>query len=394
MSSSNSDKSKRGNSLQRVLAYLFELCKDLDYIQDFKDNYSIGMPGFADSNQFKAPYIITFDDGSEWIIYTTTSFRGDRIKGQYWDAMNIKQLNHNVVDAYLVYPDSLNESDKHDFESRDNKIHNNGEYATIDALLSQDSFFNRIEQYALRSLTPNQQRDRKGNNFEKRVSATLSNPCNLEKWLTQDPMLEGLHYQLFDQIVTAFNLDRTRVKSIYSTSEKSEIGLLPSGGPVKTDVLTKVTYNDDSIEYFTISCKRSSSSSVSVHQFSADTFADVLDSNNTELRRTLNEFQRCGNRSDMLPQDVQILENELQPHLLALCQWALGGVGGDGDPATQWAKHILVYDNNNESVAIHSIDDYCQRLLLDCTRAFKTPFSWTYQGTRGTNIQLKCPLNL
>ena len=153
MSSSNSDRNKRGNSLQRVLAYLFELCKSLDYIQDFKDNYSIGKPGFSDSNQFKAPYVITFDDGTEWIVFTTTSLR-DRIKGQYWDALNIKQLDNNVKYAYLVYPDSLNTDDKHAFVAKDNKIHTNGEYATIDALLSQDSFFNRIEQYAKSAKRP------------------------------------------------------------------------------------------------------------------------------------------------------------------------------------------------------------------------------------------------
>lgn len=394
MSSSNSDKSKRGNSLQRVLSYLFELCKSIDYIEDFKDNYSIGKPGYSDSNQFKAPYLITFEDGTEWIVYTTTSFRSDRIKGQYWDALNIKQLNHNVKDAYLVYPDSLAANDKHDFEIRDSKIHTNGEFATIDALLSQDSFFNRIEQYALSSLTPNQQRDRKGNNFEKRVSATLSNPCNLDKWVTQDPMLEGLHYHLFEQIVTAFNLDRTKVKNIYSTCDKKEIGLLPSGGPVKTDVLTKIIYTDNTAEYFTISCKRSSNKSVSIHQYTADKFADVLDINNSELRRTLNEFQRCGNKSGMTEQDIQILQTELQPHLMELCQWALGGIGGDGNPGTQWARYILVYDNNVEDIIIHTIDDYCCKLLQDSNRTFNTPFSWTYQGTRGTNIQLKCPINL
>lgn len=393
MSSSNSDRNKRGNSLQRVLAYLFELCKSLDYIQDFKDNYSIGKPGFSDSNQFKAPYVITFDDGTEWIVFTTTSLR-DRIKGQYWDALNIKQLDNNVKYAYLVYPDSLDTDDKHAFVAKDNKIHTNGEYATIDALLSQDSFFNRIEQYALRALTPNQQRDRKGNNFEKRVSATLSNPYNLEKWILQDSALEGLHYHIFEQIVTLFNLDRTRVKNIYSTCDKKEIGLLPSGGPVKTDVLTKVTYVDDTTEFFTISCKRSSNNSVSVHQYSADTFADVLDPNNSELRRTLNEFQLCGNKSDMIPQDIQILEAELQPHLMKLCQWALAGIGGDGNPDTQWAHFILIYDNNSENIAIHTTDDYCCKLLADSKRTFNTPFSWTYQGTRGTNIQLKCPLNL
>ncbi|MDD6712231.1 MAG: MspI family type II restriction endonuclease [Sharpea porci] len=391
MSSSNSDKSKRGNSLQRVMSYLFELSQSLGYIKEYESNYSVGKPGYLDSNQFKAPYIITFNDNTEWIVYTTTSFRGDRIKGQYWDAQNIKELNDNVKKAFLVYPDSLNEADKHDFVTRDKKIHSKGEYATIDALLSQDSFFNRIEQYALHSLTPGQQKDKEGNNFEKRVVATLSNPINLEKWKTQDPMIEGLHFHMFEKIINIFNLDRTKVKAINSTNI---IEKLPSGGNPKTDVLTKVTYDNESVEYFTISCKRCSSKNVSVHQYSADKFADVLDPKNSELRRTLNEFQQCGNKSGMAKQDIQILKDELKPHLMKLCRWALGGIGGDGNPETQWAQFILVYDNNSEDFTIHTTDDYCTKLLADNKRTFDTPFSWTYQGKRGTNIQLKCPINL
>lgn len=392
MPASNSDRNKRGTSLQRVLTYMMKLCEELGYISSYEEGYKIGMPGYTDQNQFKAPYRIEFSDDTEWIVYTTTSLR-DRIKEQYWDSFNIKQLNSQITEAYLVYPDSLEDSDRRTFESKNNKIQNNGEYSSLDALVSQDTFFNRIEAYAIRALTPNQQRDIKGNNFEKRVAATLKNPCNFEKWKTDDPMLEGLHYSLFLRIIDTFGINPSNVKSIDSTSDKTVIGLLPSGGPVKTDVLTTVTYNDDSIEYYTISCKRSSNSNVSVHQYSADTFSDVLDSNNAELRRVLNEFQRCGNKRDMDPDDAIILEREIHPHIQALCEWAIAGIGGEGNPDTQWANYILIYDNNDESFAIHTSQDYCQKLALDCTRTFGTPFSWTYQGTRGTNIQLKCPLD-
>lgn len=393
MASSNSDKQKRGNSLKRVLKYMMELCKELGYITDYETNYKLGMPGYTDQNQFKASYKITFDDNSEWIVYTTTSLR-ERIKEQYWDSLNLKKLNAQITEAYLVYPDSLDDSDKREFVAKNNKIQNNGEFSTLEAVISQDSFFNRIEEYATRMLTPNQQRDKKGNNFEKRVAAILKNPCNLEKWKNQDNMLEGLHYKMFEDIMNMFGINRSSVERIDSTSDKKIIGLLPSGGPVKTDVLTTVTHKDGTVEYYTISCKRSSASSVSIHQYSANAFADVLDSTNSELRRVLNEFQKCGNKRDMDKADADLLQKEIQPHILDLCKWALGGVGGEGNPDTQWAKYILVYDNTNERITMHTIDDYSQKLANDSTRAFNTPFSWSYQGTRGTNIQLSCPLYL
>lgn len=390
---SNADKTKRGNSLKRVLVYMMKLCEELGYISSFEENYKKGRPGYTDQNQFKAPYKITFSDNTEWLVFSTTSLR-DRIKEQYWDTFNLKELNPNISEAYLVYPDGLDTSDKQAFISKNTKIQNGGEFSPLNALMSQESFFNRIEAYALRTLSPGQQKDRKGNNFEKRISSILNNPCNFDKWKNNDPVLEGLHYITFEEIVTKFGLIQNEVASIKATSDKTVIGLLPSGGPVKTDVLVTVAYEDGSSKYFTISCKRTNQSSVSVHQYSADAFANVLDSTDIDLRRVLNAFQTCGNKKDMNPADIQLLESKLQPLILNLCRWALGGIGGEGNPDTQWANYILAYDNNTESISIHTTDEYCTILANDSTRTFNTPFSWTYQGTRGTNIQLKCPIFL
>ena len=392
MSASNSDRNKRGNSLKRVLKYLMKLCEELGYISSYVTSYKVGKSGYSDHKQFKAAYKITFSDGNEWIAFTTTSLK-DRIKEQYWDSLNIKEINPNVKQAFLVYPDSLNESDRHEFESKNKKIQNHGEYSTLDALVSQDSFFNRIEEYALKSYSPSKQREKKGNNFEKRIAATLKNPCNLKKWKMNDSMLEGLHYSLFYDIISIFGLNPSHIERIDSTSDKTKIGLLPSGGPAKTDVLTTVTYDNGTVETYTISCKRSSNSEVSVHQYSADTFADILDPNNAELRRVLNCFQTYGNRKEMNSTDVIVLEQEIHPHIMKLCEWAIAGIGGEGDPETQWANYILIYDNNNESYHINTTRDYCS-LLANLPRrphaGFNTPFTWSYQGTRGTNIQLSC----
>ena len=111
MPASNSDKNKRGNSLKRVMAYMMRLCEELGYISSFEEGYTIGMPGYTDQNQFKASYRIEFTDDTEWIVYTTTSLR-ERIKEQYWDSYHIKNLNQQITEAYLVYPDGLEVSDR------------------------------------------------------------------------------------------------------------------------------------------------------------------------------------------------------------------------------------------------------------------------------------------
>lgn len=392
---SNSDKTRRGNSLKRVLAYMMKLCKELGYITSFEENYKKGRPGYRDQNQFKAPYKISFSDNTEWLIFSTTSLR-DRIKEQYWDTFNLKELNPAISEAYLVYPDGLDPSDKQAFVSKNNKIQNRGEFSPLTALMSQESFFNRIEEHALQSLTDAQKRERKGNNFEKRIASILRNPCNFEKWKTNDPVLEGLHYTTFEKIVTKLNLARADVAKIDATSDKSVIGLLPSGGPAKTDVLVTVAYEDGTSKHFTISCKRTKDpkKKISVHQYSADSFANVLDPTDTEFQRVLNSFQTCGNKKDMNSADIQLLENKLQPLIPDLCHWALGGIGGEGGSDKQWAYYILAYDNSTESFTIHTTDEYCNALVAESSGTFGTPFSWTYQGRRGTNIQLKCKIFL
>ncbi len=392
MPETNIEKSRRGNSFQRVLKYLMDLCKELGYISSFEQNYKIGMPGYDDQNQFKAPYKIGFEDGTEWLLFTTTSLR-DRIKEQYWDSFNIKQLNSKITNSYLVFPDNLDYTDRKSFESKNNKIQSHGEYSSLNALVSQEKLFNLIEAYALKSLPESSQRAKKGLNFEKWVASTLSNQCNLEKWKTNDPSLEGLHYNLFTSVLNVFELDPLKVKNIYSTSDKDIIGRLPNGGDVKTDILTKVTFDDDTVKYYTISSKKSSRSSVSIHQRHSETFADVLDKNNAELRRVLSEFQRCGNKKDMDPHDTTILEEKIHKYIHALCEWAVTGIGEKVDnPATQYAKYILFYNIKDSSFTIHTSDYYCKKLELDCSRAFGTPFSWSYQGERGTNIQLTAPI--
>lgn len=195
-------------------------------------------------------------------------------------------------------------------------------------------------------------------------------------------------------IVECFELNASDVSKIDATSDKKIIGRLPSGGNPKTDVLVTVSHTDGSTEHFTISCKRSSDASVSVHQYNANTFADVLDKDNDQLRRLLLYFQKCGNLRDFGEENREALTKELKPYVEKLSLWVLGGQGGDGDPETQNAEYILTYDNNNGSALITRIEAYYRHLVEGgIIGHFGTPFSWTYPSKRrGQDIQLKCKI--
>lgn len=74
--------------------------------------------------------------------------------------------------------------------------------------------------------------------------------------------------------------------------------------------------------------------------------------------------------------------------------WVLGGVGGGGNPNRQWANFILTYDNSDDTVRIHTLEEYYEILISNGTRGnFGTSFSWTYPSKkRGQSIQLKCKI--
>jgi len=391
---SNADKAKHGKSAQDSLANILKRSKDAEYIVKVKGEYRIGKKGYGNSKQFYAPFLIIFDDESKWVLFTTTSMRTDRIKGQQWDAVNLREIDPLITHIYLVYPDGISDNIKKEFLRQNKKYKDREEYSAIDAIVSQDEVSNLIEAYAIRNKNSGQIKDIQGNSFEGRVADILSFTSNLEKWKSGNRTIEGMHYDIFKNIVECFGIKSSDTHSISATSDKKKIGRLPSGGNPKTDVLVTVTYTNGTQEHFTISCKRSSDKSVSVHQYNADTFANVLDKDNIHLRKLLERFQTCGNLRDFGKENQEELTTELAPYVEKLSLWVLGGKGGDGDPETQNAEFILTYDNNDGSSTINRVEKYYRHLVDEGVNGhFGTPFSWTYPSKRkGQDIQLKCKI--
>lgn len=391
MAFSNADKSRHGRSAQDSLLSILQRCKSLGYIVDFIEEYRLGKAGFTNRKQFYAPFLITFFDNIKWVLFTTTSMRTDRIKGQQWDATNLKEIDNQIAAAYLVYPDGVSEQINHEFLRQNQKYRNKEEYSAIDAIVSQEEINNMIEAYALQNKTAGQKKDIQGNNFESRVADILSFRQNLIKWQNNDNTIEGMHYDLFFNVVECFGLDKNKVQSITATSNSKKIGRLPSGGKPKTDVLATVSYCDGSSDKtFTVSCKRTSKKEVSVHQYPANTFAKVINPDDVVLKNLLEKFQERGNLRDFGLENGIALEKALKPYLEKLSLWVLGGFGGDGN-ICQCASYILTYDNQTNSSRIHKTVDYYKCLLNAGVKGhFGTLFKWTFaSGQRGKSIQLK-----
>lgn len=392
MAFTNADKQQHGQSAQESLESILEHCKDAGYLKSIIKPFRIGKSGYNNDKQFYAPFLIEFKDETKWALFTTTSMRTDRIKGQQWDAINLKEIEASIKKVYLIYPDAA--SGESEFVRQNMKYANNDEYSAIDAVISQNQVANFIEAYAIKDKNDGQIKDIQGNSFENRVAAILSYPENLRKWKTNAATLEGMHFGLFKYIVDYFELDSDDIREIKATSDKRIIGKLPSGGNPKTDVLVEITNNEGYIAYYTISCKRSSDKSVSVHQYTADAFANVLDPENQELRILLNEFQSAGSLSAFGEENCSLLTERLKPYLKKLSLWVLGGVGGGGNPTTQCADFILTYDNNDDTATMHRLTSYYEMLVnKGVSGSFGTLFSWTYPSKRrGESIQLKCKI--
>lgn len=391
MALTNGEKNKHGLSAEASLQKIIEELKANNYINDFTINYRAGIDEYKNKKQFYCPFLIEFADKKEWALFSTTSMRTDRIKGQQWDAINLKQINSAIDKVYLVYPNGLAYNETCSFEVQNGKYESHYEFSAIDAVISQKTLYKLAEAYAQKDFKLGTVKAQQGNNFEGRVANTLSYDSNFEKWKNNDTTIEGMYYDLFLQIVDKFHLPKDSVASISATSDKKIIGRLPSGGNPKTDVLVTVKYTNNETEYYTISCKRSSEDKVSVHQYTADAFADVLDKENDKLRRMLKLFQDCANLRDMGKENVDSLTECLAPYTKKLLMWVLGGFGGEQSNNYQCAKYIVTYDNSTDTASVHSTSEYCDLLCeQNITGNFGTPFSWTYPSKqRGKYIQLK-----
>lgn len=394
MAFSNQEKSQHGKNAQANLSTLLNSCKKNNYIENFKSNYRVGKDGYTNKTQFYAPFIISFANGENWILFSTTSMRTDRIKGQQWDAYNLKNINPLITKAFLVYSDDVSKKDIEEFERQNKKYLSKTEYSCIDEILSQDKLFNLIEKNATLSCNNGQIKDIQGRNFETRIALCLSCADNLKKWKNSDKTITGIHFPIFESILNSLNLEKELIQNIDATTDKKIIGKLPSNGNPKTDVYVKITFSDSTTKTITISCKRSSSEKVSVHQYSANSFSEILDSTNQTLNKLLQSFQETPSLSAFGEKNIEDLTKELKPYNDKLAKWVLAGVGGYGDPDRHWATHILTYDNNSNSISFHSIDEYINLLNQNnITGNFGTYFSWTYPSKqRGKSIQLKCKI--
>ncbi|MDE7254404.1 MAG: MspI family type II restriction endonuclease [Acetatifactor sp.] len=385
--SDNTEKSNRGRSGQENLKDIIESLQAKDYIVSYETDYRDGYKGF-DPKQFFFQYLIEYENKEIWILHSTTSIRSDRMNIQQWNAEHLKRLNGYIKKAYVVYPNGLSDQELRNAKNYQDKLEEGIQYSAVDGVVSQSEMYSIVERYALELLgSKGKALAKRGNNFESWVTEILNSTENFLKWKNNDPIKTGFVYDIFIRLVENMDLKKQDVVSINATND---VPRLPSGGKAKTDILVTVDTFDG--EYtFTYSCKKTGSDWVSAHEYSADQFVDTLGIDDPGLVVALNDFQTCGTIEKLPKPSYEALSRRLSAYNEKLNKWVLGGIGGQGDPETQWAHNIITYNENTASFKIESIDDYVESLeRKGMTGNFGTLFRWTYpSGGLGKRIQLK-----
>ncbi len=385
--SDNTEKSNRGVSGQENLKDIIESLQARDYIVSYQMDYRDGYKGF-DRKQFFYQFLIEFANHDCWIVHSTTSIRSDRMNIQQWNAEHLKRLNGYIKKAYVVYPNGLSDKEFKNAKNYQDKIEDGKQYTAVDGVVSQSEMYSIVERYALELLgNKGKALAKRGNNFESWVTEILNSTENFLKWKNDDSIKTGYVYDIYMRLVENMALKKKDVVSINATND---IPKLPTGGKAKTDILVTVDTFDS--EYtFTYSCKKSGGDWVSAHEYTADQFVETLGIEEPELADALIDFQTVGSIEKLSPPSFEALSRRLSAYNERLNKWVLGGIGGQGDPNTQWAHNIITYNDNTSNFKIESIQDYVESLVgKGMTGNFGTLFRWTYpSGGLGKRIQLK-----
>ena len=382
----NKDKNVHGQNARKALKSMLTSMRAHNFVSRVEENYAIYDKNFPKKDQFKAPYLIEFQDEEQWILFSTTSIR-DRMKQQEWDTSNIKRLNENVKKAYVVVPDGIEDDELKNAVKYNQEIKEGKRYSVLDGVETLEVTAGLIQHKGAPLLAYGSGVAKLGNEFEEKVAAVLNDSQNFIKWKEESKLTDGYFYPLFLQIINKFGLDKNEVSKISATTK---VPPLATRGKPKTDVIVEVVTNSAKTLY-TISCKRTDKAVVSVHEYAPERYALVLDQDDKELEQLLKEFRDIGGTKAY--SRTKELTEKMKVYGDALARWGVGGFGDPNvtQPELQCANYILTFDGRENKYSIHELNEYIDLCKMDEKNGghFGTIFRWT---KKSSNIQLKMKL--
>lgn len=378
-------KSNHGNNSKNQLNEWINILKSRKLISSYKCNVKCGY-----HNQYHFQYILEFPDNEKWLVHSTTSIREDRIKIKQWDAYGLKKNIKGIKRVIVVYPDSISENERLRAQSYNRTIHKPLYDSEIDEVISFRELVDEIEHKGSNTKNKGRALSNRGNNFEIDMVNSLNYQDNWKVWNDSTSYKTGFYYDLFEEILSGVGIHRDDI--ILNVNATRKIPKLPSGGNPKTDIYFHVETSKTEKD-FTISCKKTNSNWVSVHEYSYEDFVNALEIKDIQLVRALECFQKTGGKKKMkneYPAEYEYLDKNMSHYNNNLAKWVYGGHGGNISNTIQLANYLISYNPQKSgcSFQVYNIDDYVEKITYN--EHFGTPFRWTYPSKRlGEKIQLK-----
>ena len=414
-SKSNSVKSKEGRENKNRI---FSICQELrnqELIKDLRKDVHFAARG-KKHEQFKADVVLTDLDDNFILVYTSTSYRSDRIKGTFWDAEGVSQKvlePKKVAAIFFVIDDSEAKSIKKPGGPRELSVSGAWD-CPITHWFTITEFVEFMNQWA----TEQKARDenlrtlgsyygKRGNKLETELCAALDTSSDKSVW---EAFKKNLYpVKVIDQIAISI------LKTVLLDNNVSEIDVLSisankqirfaSKGLGKTDISLSIQRKNGINLQVGISCKATNNSSVSCHEYSCRNFAEIFRLNNVVaadqkiLDEGLQLFQKKGTWGLISKKDPEWQKeffNTLDRNMGIIFDWAISGKTHPGEVGQTIADYLLMFNPKCGKYRFVKIEDYKTELLSNPKKNKKGhPFSWTYPSkNRGSFIQLKVPVIL
>lgn len=383
----NQNKTQAGQNSKDAL---FTMLKNIDSRVSFTytPNYKIGYPGY-NSKQFGMDAEIVFPDenNEKWLVKVTSSIRSDRVKGNNFDAQNIKILDPSINKIFLVTPDLVTEKELIARNSLSLQLASNKMCSFIDNVMPLNELYNAILEKGVLHLSQGVRANILGNNAEKNIALALMSNSNKEIWNNKSSLLKSDSYGTFQKILLTFGIPK--VEEIIINTATTSVPPLQTGGSPKADVNCIIQTRVNTY-YINLSVKNTFAPSVTVHEgFALDIINALKLNHDSPLALALLNLELAGgpislknNNSNAYSQ----LEANLSTYNKELIKLFLFGIG-----STQSEKqiaNILYYSITNTAYTVNSAIDH----FLTYTKQFGTPFSWTRPSKSKTpKLQIKAP---
>ena len=394
---SNKNKALRGAKIQNALKAIINELYEKNCIINIDEKFPRKAVQNGESYKLYAKCILHLPNEEKWAIFTTSSLR-ERVKQDHWDSFLLKHYKE-ADKCYLVYFSSIKEKERELFVKENDKIQriksDNNLLDELDEIISDTELYYKIANISYEQMPHGRKEDKAGRDFESNIVDVLNNENNLKFW-NGDVSSIGKMYPIFSMILFKFGMSENG-KIITNISATDKIPLLPSKGLPKTDIAVTITYDDNSSELFTISCKNSKSPHVSCNEYHISKYIQALNITDNQLIDLLYQLQEIGAPTKMEPTDLETLKRLLAPYVDRLCEWVITGKHGECDqPQIQCANYVLSFDKEKFICNMYTADDYIAKIKSnskDNTANIGTPFTWTYPSKkRGKAMVLKMPM--